>query len=95
MPAYAVFTRDETVDPVELRKYFAKVDGSFDDHPMKVLVDYGRIETLEGEEIEGAVILEFPDIDAARAWYHSPEYQAVAQHRFNGSRYRGFIVEGP
>lgn len=94
MPAYAVFTRDETVDPVELEEYFAKVDASFEGHPMKLLADYGTIETLEGGEIEGAVILEFPDMEAARAWYRSSEYQAVAQHRFKGSRYRGFIVAG-
>jgi uncharacterized protein (DUF1330 family) len=28
------------------------------------------------------------------AWYHSPDYQAVAQHRFKGASYRGFVVEG-
>ena len=94
MPAYAVFTREETIDQVELYEYFAKVDASFADHPMKLLADYGAIETLEGDEIEGAVILEFPDVEAARAWYRSPEYQAVAEHRFKGSRYRGFIVAG-
>lgn len=94
MTAYVVFMRDETVDLVELEEYSTKVDASFDGHDMKLLVDYGTIETLEGDEIEGAVILEFPNKDAARAWYRSPEYQATAQHRFRGARYRGFIVEG-
>lgn len=94
MTTYVVFMRDETVDPVELEEYSTKVDTSFEGHDMKLLVDYGTIETLEGDEIEGAVILEFRNMDAARAWYHSPEYQATAQHRFRGARYRGFIVEG-
>lgn len=94
MPAYVVFLRDETVDPVELEEYSAKVGASFDRHNVKFLADYGTIETLEGDEIEGAVILEFSNMDAARAWYRSPEYQATAQHRFRGSRYRGFIVAG-
>lgn len=94
MSAYVVFMRDETVDPVELEEYSAKVDASFEGHEMELLADYGAIETLEGDEIEGAVILAFPDMDAARAWYRSPEYQATAQHRFKGARYRGFIVAG-
>lgn len=94
MPAYVVFMRDETLDPVELAEYSARVDASFEGHEMKLLADYGALETLEGDEIEGAVILEFKDMDAARAWYRSPGYQAPAQHRFRGARYRGFIVAG-
>lgn len=94
MQAYVVFMRDETLDAAEFEEYSAKVGASFEGHAVKFLADYGTIETLEGAAIEGAVILEFPDMDAARAWYHSPEYQKTAQHRFQGARYRGFIVEG-
>lgn len=94
MQAYVVFMRDEMVDAAEFDEYSARVGASFDGHDVKFLADYGAIETLEGDEIEGAVILEFPSMDAARAWYRSPEYQAAAQHRFQGARYRGFIVEG-
>ena len=94
MTAYIVFIRDETVDPVELDAYSAKVAASFEGHDVTFLADYGPFETLEGDDIEGAVILRFPDMDAARAWYGSPAYQTTAQHRFKGARYRGFIVEG-
>lgn len=94
MPAYAVFMRDEMVDPVDLEKYSAEVDASFEGHEVKLLADYGTIETLEGDEIEGAVILEFPNMDAAQAWYRSPQYQATARHRLRGARDRGFIVAG-
>jgi uncharacterized protein (DUF1330 family) len=31
------------------------------------------------------VLIEFPDAATFEAWYHSPEYQALAQHRFAGS----------
>lgn len=57
MSAYVVFIRDETLNPIQLAEYSAKVDASFEGHEMKLLVDYGTIETLEGSEIEGAVIL--------------------------------------
>jgi uncharacterized protein (DUF1330 family) len=31
------------------------------------------------------VLLSFPSAEAMKAWYGSPEYQALAQHRFNAS----------
>lgn len=94
MSAYLVFMREQTFDQNELDKYAAQVDASFNQHNFKLLVDYGAIETLEGEEIEGAVILEFPSISSAKAWYQSFEYQSAAKHRFDGARYRGFVVAG-
>ena len=55
---------------------------------------YGQLEVLEGNEIEGAVILRFPDMAAERDWYHSPIYQEALQHRLKGANYRAFIIEG-
>jgi len=40
------------------------------------------------------VIVEFPSTADARAWYDSPAYQEVVQHRFKGARYRAVLVEG-
>lgn len=94
MPAYAVFLRNGIVDPAEFQTYLDKVDASFEGHDVTFLADYGAIETLEGEAVEGAVILQFPGMAAARRWYRSPAYQTVAQHRFQGARYLGFIVAG-
>ncbi|HBE62986.1 MAG TPA: hypothetical protein DDX19_09640 [Rhodopirellula baltica] len=54
---------------------------------------YGSHVTLEGPEVEGAVIAEFPTMEEARAWYDSPAYQEAAQHRFRGAVCRGLIVE--
>lgn len=90
MPAYAVFLRHGIVDPAEFQTYLDKVDASFEGHDVTFLADYGAIETLEGEAVEGAVFLHA----AARRWYRSPAYQTVAQHRFRGARYLGFIVAG-
>jgi uncharacterized protein (DUF1330 family) len=49
---------------------------------------------LEGPAIEGAVILEFPTVAAAKTYYNSPAYQDAVKHRFLGADYRAFIVEG-
>jgi len=94
MPAFVVFTKEETLDQEELDAYSARVRQTFDGHEVEFRAVYGDLEILEGPAIEGAVILEFPDMDAARRWYNSPVYQEVAQHRFKGGTYRGFIVQG-
>jgi uncharacterized protein (DUF1330 family) len=94
MPAFMVFIREKTLDRAELEAYWAKTHATLEGHPIKILAAYGRHVTLEGPEVEGVVIAEFPTLEAARTWYDSPAYQEVAQHRFRGAIYRGLIVEG-
>ena len=55
---------------------------------------YGQHEVLEGPEVEGVVILEFPTFEEARDWYNSPLYSEAREHRFKGSKYRAVIVQG-
>jgi uncharacterized protein (DUF1330 family) len=40
------------------------------------------------------VLLRFPSEAEARRWYESPEYQAIAQHRFRASTGNAVIIEG-
>lgn len=94
MAAYIVFTREKTLDRSEMEAYWAKVPPTLDGRPIKVLAAYGRHVTLEGPEVEGVVIAEFPTLEEARAWYDSPAYQEAAEHRSRGAIYRGLIVEG-
>lgn len=94
MTAYAIFIRECTRDPVELEKYTEHVGATLEGHPVSVLAAYGPQEILEGPEVEGVVILEFPSLADAKAWYDSPAYREVREHRFRGSDYRALIVDG-
>jgi len=94
MAAYIVFTRESTRNAAELGTYSQKVGGTLAGHPVSVLAAYGRQEVLEGPEMEGVVILEFPTFEEAKAWYDSPAYRKVREHRFRGADYRAVIVEG-
>ena len=94
MSAYLLFIREKTIDQSELEAYWAKLRATMAGHPIKVLAAYGRHVTLEGPEVEGVVVAEFPSVEEARAWYDSPAYQEAAQHRLRGAVYRGLIVEG-
>jgi uncharacterized protein (DUF1330 family) len=55
---------------------------------------YGATEAVEGAAPDGMVMLEFPTIEAAKAWYESPGYQAALPYRRQGADYRAFIVQG-
>lgn len=94
MSAYIVFTREATRDGAELEKYSQQVGATLGGHPVTVLAAYGRQEVLEGADVEGVVILEFPTFEDAKAWYDSPAYRKVREHRFRGADYRAVIVEG-
>lgn len=94
MATYIVFTRESTYNAAELEAYSQNVGPTLDGHPVTVLAAYGRQEVLEGPDVEGVVILEFPSLEEAKAWYDSPAYRAVREHRFRGAHYRAVIVEG-
>ena len=94
MKAYAIFTREKTLDPAELATYNQQVQATFAGHDLKVLASYGRFEDWEGKPTEGTVIAEFPSMQAAKAWYNSPAYREVREHRFKGAIYRVTLVEG-
>jgi uncharacterized protein (DUF1330 family) len=91
---YAIFIRERTRTPSHLEEYTRQAGETLEGHPVNVLAAYGRHEVLEGPQLEGAVVLEFPTIEAAKAWYESPAYREAREHRFRGADYRAFIVEG-
>ena len=94
MAAYIVFTKEREHDAAAMETYAVKAGGSLAGHAGKPLAYYGAIETLEGPEAQGSVIVEFPTMDEARAWYHSDAYQQARKDRFQGGDYRVFITQG-
>jgi len=94
MPAYVVITREKTRNPSPLDQYRQHVPPSFQKHPAKFRAIHCRHEVLEGSAIEDIIILDFPSYEDAKAWYHSPEYQAACEHRFQGGDYRCIITDG-
>ena len=52
--------------------------------------------TYEAGVAQRTVIIEFPDMESARKWYDSPEYQAVLPKRLATTSKEGFsfFVEG-
>ena len=95
MTAYMIFLREGPVrDAAELAEYQRLNRERGGPSSMEPLVVYGGIETLEGPAPDGVVLLRFPTVEDARAWYDSPGYQAALPHRLRAADYRAVIVEG-
>jgi uncharacterized protein (DUF1330 family) len=94
MATYIIFTREKTTDPAELATYSAQAPATLAGHPVTPLAFYGPHEVLEGAPTEGVVVIEFPTVADAKAWYNGPAYSEVREHRFKGADYRVILVEG-
>lgn len=94
MSAYLIFSREKTIDPKELAIYSKEVSATLAGHPVKLLAVYGAQKDLEGAPTEGTVLLEFPTSEAAQAWYDSPAYRQVREHRFKGAQFHVTLVQG-
>jgi uncharacterized protein (DUF1330 family) len=58
------------------------------------LVAYCAFKALEGNAPDGVIMLRFPTIEQARAWYESPEYQEALPFRKQAADWRVILVEG-
>ena len=94
MTAYIVFIRDRLRDQGEMDAYRKLSGPSLAGHPGRLLAAHGETETLEGAAAEGVVLLEFPTVAEARAWYDSPAYVEARKHRNLGADCRAIVFEG-
>jgi uncharacterized protein (DUF1330 family) len=94
MAAYFISFRDAMSDPTLYASYLEKASPTLADRDVRLLVVNGALTPLEGERPDGVVILEFPDVQTALDWYHSPAYQAVVGERLAATNGRAVIVEG-
>jgi uncharacterized protein (DUF1330 family) len=95
MPVYWL-ARSKIIDPVEYRKYTDAARVLWEKYPRKVLARGGRYEVMEGETIyHRFVVQEFSTFDAAKSYFHSPEYQAAAKFRRDSGNINELVlVEG-
>ena len=94
LTAYVVVIQEKVHDPEQIAAYSEKAGASLEGRPVTPLALYGKLDVLEGPAPQGAVLLQFPDMASARAWYDSADYQAARDHRLQGDIYRFFIIEG-
>jgi uncharacterized protein (DUF1330 family) len=94
MPAYLIANLEVT-DAAEFDAYRRDVPAVIARHGGRYLVRGGAVEVLEGEPgLQRVVILEFPDMAAARGFYDSPDYAPLLAQRLRAARSTVALVEG-
>jgi uncharacterized protein (DUF1330 family) len=94
MAAYVIVDLVVT-DPAEFEAYRKLVPATLAAYDGKYLVRGGRCDTLEGGWApERVVVLEFPDMDRAKAWWASEIYREPKAMRERSARSRMIVVEG-
>ena len=94
MAAY-VIGEIEVTDPVAYEEYRKQVPAVIAKHGGKYLVRGGAVEPLEGGWTpKRLVVLEFPSLEKAQAWYRSSDYAPLIPIRQAASRAKLAIVVG-
>jgi uncharacterized protein (DUF1330 family) len=94
MPAYIIV--DIAIqDAVEYEEYKKLTPASIAAYEGKFIVRGTATETLEGDWQPGRfVILEFPSLEKAKAWWASPEYAAAKAIRQRTANTKMIVVDG-
>ncbi len=94
MPAYVIADLEIT-DPEEFAEYGKQAGSTVAQYGGRYLVRGGNPQNLEGEWRPGRItVVQFDSVEQARAWWFSPQYEALKPIRQRGSTSDFIIVEG-
>ena len=92
--AYIIASVDVT-DPVQYEEYKKLSTIAMKAHGAEVCIRGGKVDVLEGDWApQRFVMLKFPSVEQAKAFYKSAEYGAARRARAGAAVMRMIIVEG-
>jgi uncharacterized protein (DUF1330 family) len=95
MSTYVIASVSKAWDADKLAEYRRRNTDVVVAHGGRFIARGGAHETLEGDwSPVRLVIMEFPNTDAAHAWYESDDYQALRELRRSASDTEIVMVEG-
>jgi uncharacterized protein (DUF1330 family) len=96
MAAYIIADIQEITDTAAFQAYAAKAGATIPKYDGRPRVARGKLEVLEGTwKPVNLVILEFPNADRAREWYHSQDYHPLVAERQKAAKGNNLIlIEG-
>ncbi|MFJ8790758.1 DUF1330 domain-containing protein [Streptomyces sp. NPDC102462] len=94
MPAYAIAHLQEAAPHPEIAEYIERITATFEPYGGRFLVHGMRHEVLEGGWPGHVVVIAFPGIAEARAWWDSPAYREIAPLRARHIEGDIILVEG-
>jgi uncharacterized protein (DUF1330 family) len=93
MSAYAVGHISKLSICRDVVTYLRRIDETLKPFSGRFLVHGAEPEVLEGSFEGQLIIIEFPDLEHARSWYHSPAYQEIVSLRTNHAESNIIIVD--
>ena len=94
MVAYLI-VQTRVTDPVRMEAYRALAPAAVEKYGGTYLSRGGAFEHLEGDwDVPRLVLLEFPSMEAARAFYGSPEYAEAMAARKGAAEFTMTLLEG-
>ena len=82
-------------DPAKLSPYQKVAPSIIEKYKGKILVRGGAVSSFEGPvENRRIVIIEFPDIEMAKSFYHSEEYSNAKELRKDAADFELIAIEG-
>ncbi|GAB2961504.1 DUF1330 domain-containing protein [Streptomyces pseudoechinosporeus] len=95
MSAFMLFESKKITDAERLEAYTAKAPKTVAEFGGTYRVIGGNPAVIEGDwRPTYLVLLEFPSVEQARAWYNSPGYEPLKQERLASVDANGIIIEG-
>jgi uncharacterized protein (DUF1330 family) len=87
-------SRCEVHDPEAYKRYIEIAVPAFVRHGAKFLARGGKVEAMMGAAMSRNIVIEFPSMEAARAFFNSPEYTEALNWRRKSSTGEIYVVEG-
>lgn len=94
MTAYAVAHLHAVEMGPAIVEYLQRIDATLAPHDGRYVIHGDRPEVLEGAWAGDLIIIAFPDLDRARAWYGSDAYQSIRPLRTDHSQGPVILIEG-
>lgn len=90
---YAIFQEKITDWDKYLNEYIPPATETVEDHDGTVLVGDNDPDVIEGEWNHNmTVVIEFPSVEEAQAWYKDPEYEEVKPIRHEACEYATAVI---
>ncbi|MDE2952656.1 MAG: DUF1330 domain-containing protein [Chloroflexota bacterium] len=94
MPAY-MLVRANVTDPDQYAQYTKLTPAILEKYGGRFVIRGGEKHVLEGPAVpERIVLLQFPDVAAAKRMYNSAEYQAAIKARAGAAEASFIVMEG-
>jgi uncharacterized protein (DUF1330 family) len=94
MPGYFIAYVDVT-DPEKYKHYTALTPAAVNAHGGEFVVRGGDLTVVEGPaENRRCVVIKFPSVEAAHAFWNSPEYTRAKQEREGAAKMHAMVVDG-